>query len=311
MASRSFAVFALVCLLVPAAARAEQFPAVRELRNIPYFQGGGADPVRHRLDLYLPEGRKDFPVIVFVHGGAWTLGDKSFFGWGPDIGRYFARRGFGVVMPSYRLSPAVKHPEHVKDLARAVAWTVRHVTEYGGNPRELFLCGHSAGGHLVSLLATDPSYLKAEGLSPSLIRGVVSVSGVYRIPVLNLGFSLPGLAADLVGAAYDHVQVSVPLAVFNTAFGSDPKECAAASPLNHVTKGLPPFLLINADHDWPLLPQMARDFARALKAAQCDVQELRVPDRGHEDVMFLASSRNDPVARAIERFVRGHRPAAQ
>jgi acetyl esterase/lipase len=294
---------------------------VKEVRNIAYYQGAGADPVRHRLDLYLPEGKKNYPVLLLVHGGAWMLGDKSFFGWGPDIGRYFAGRGIGVVMPSYRLSPAVRHPEHVKDVARAFAWAAGHIAEYGGARQRLFLCGHSAGGHLVSLLATDPSYLQAEGLSLALIKGVISVSGVYRVPVLDLGFRLPGMSGEALRALVELFdgpdaeankeppaarQVSIPLSLFSMVFGTDPKACAAASPLTHVKAGLPPFLLINAENDWPLLPGMARDFAGALRGAKCDVQEMQVKGRGHEDVMFLASTANDPVARAIERFVRRH-----
>jgi acetyl esterase/lipase len=294
---------------------------VKEVRNVPYYEGKNADPVRHRLDLYLPEGKKDCPVLVMVHGGAWMLGDKTFFGWGQGIGRYFAGRGFVVVMPSYRLSPGVKHPEHVKDVARAVAWTYRHIAEYGGDPRNLFLCGHSAGGHLVALLATDPTYLRAEGLCPGVIRGVISVSGVYRVPAINL--SLPDLSGTwnalrgALGAAPAKPapprmpaggtgMTSLPLNLFGIVFGSEAGACEAASPLCHVRPGLPPFLLITADHDLPLLPGMARDFERALRAARDEVYWIEIKNRGHEDVMFRASRADDPAAQAIEHFVRSH-----
>src|SRR5262249_16923713 len=143
------------------------------------------------------------PVVVFVHGGVWVMGDKSFFGWGPDIGRYYASRGIAAVLPSYRLSPAVKHPEHVKDVARAFAWTYRNISRYGGQRDLLYLCGHSAGGHLVALLATDESYLKAEGITTSAIRGVIGVSGVYHIPEINLSIKVSqfdtAALVDLIG----------------------------------------------------------------------------------------------------------------
>src|SRR5262245_45715168 len=99
---------------------------VEVLRNVAYRDGKDADPVRHRLDLYLPRGHKDYPVLCFVHGGAWQLGDKNHFGIYGAIGRTFARHGIGFVSTNYRLSPAVKHPEHVKDVAAAFAWTHRN-----------------------------------------------------------------------------------------------------------------------------------------------------------------------------------------
>jgi acetyl esterase/lipase len=306
--------------LVTAPPAGDQPYAVREIGNLAYYRGKDADPVHHRLDLYLPESKKDFPVLVLVHGGAWMLGDKSFFGWGKDLGRYFASRGIGVVMPSYRLSPSVKHPEHVKDVARAVAWTYRHIACYGGDPKELFLCGHSAGGHLVALLASDPRYLRAEKMSLKDIKGVIAVSGVYRVPPLDLGLDLTGFSvralnavAGLFGqssrpafpqaATGRRAQAGLPINLFSIVFGADAKVCAAASPRNHVRPGLPPFLLITAEHDLPFLPGMAHDFAQALRAARCDVQEMQIKDRDHEEVMFFASNYADPVARAIEDFV--------
>ena len=155
---------------------------VEATKDVTYRDGDDADKDKHKLDLYLPNGKKDFPVVMFVHGGAWVFGDRNFFGVYEGIGKMFARHGIGAVVISYRLSPHVKHPEHVKDVAAAFAWTHKHIGEYGGRADELFLCGHSAGGHLVSLLATDESYLQAEGLSLKDVKGVMPISGVYGIP---------------------------------------------------------------------------------------------------------------------------------
>jgi acetyl esterase/lipase len=150
--------------------------------DIAYRDDANVDPFRHRLDLFVPRGKKDFPVIVLVHGGCWVMGDNCCGGLYTSVGQFLASRGIGAVLPNYRLSPSVQHPAHVQDVASAVAWTRTHIAHYGGNSEQIFLMGHSAGGHLVSLLAADESYLKAEGLAAANIRGVVAVSGVYRIP---------------------------------------------------------------------------------------------------------------------------------
>src|SRR5947209_5431295 len=81
-------------------------------------------------------------------------------------------------------------------VARAFAWTQKHAAEYGGRPDQIFACGHSAGGHLVSLLATDESYLKAEGLSAKDIKGVISVSGVYQVDAFNFKASVKSEGVD-------------------------------------------------------------------------------------------------------------------
>jgi acetyl esterase/lipase len=294
---------------------------VAEFRNVAYQEGPGTDPVRHRLDLYLPKGKQDFPVVVFVHGGGWILGDKEFFGWGEDIGRFFAGQGIGAVMPSYRLAPAVRNPQQVQDVARAFAWTVRNIRRFGGCPERLFLCGHSAGGQLVSLLATDPSYLRAEAVDRSLIKGVISISGVYRIPEVNLQATFSAGSGDLSQwlfgdelatdddedwswAASVAGRLNVRLNAFSLIFGAGAEARARASPLTQVRPGLPPFLIIYAANDWPLLAGQAREFAAALRTARCRVRELEVKDRDHEHIMFNATTAADPVARAIEGFVR-------
>src|SRR5262249_30658842 len=154
---------------------------VEQVRDVPYADGPKGSTFRHRLHLFVPHGKKDFPGGVLVHGGAGVLGDRSGCGLSSSVGQSLASQGIGAVLPNSRLSPRVRHPEHVKDVARAVAWAHSHIAEYGGSPEHLFLAGHSAGGHLVALLATDETYLEAEGLGTNDIKGGIALSGVYRI----------------------------------------------------------------------------------------------------------------------------------
>jgi pimeloyl-ACP methyl ester carboxylesterase len=183
--------------------------------NIPYRTDTEADPVRHKLDVYCPKGQKDFPVVLFVHGGGWDSGTKLLYF---AYGEVFARAGIGFVVCNYRLSPKVRHPAHVQDVAKAFAWTRENIGKYGGDAERVFVCGHSAGGHLVSLLATDPQYLKAEKHSTAEIRGVVSISGVYRIVATER--------------------------VFHEPFGTDEANCKNASPLTHVVGKHPPLGIV-------------------------------------------------------------------
>jgi acetyl esterase/lipase len=295
---------------------------VTAVRGVAYRDDPEADAVRHRLDLYLPRDRRDFPVVVLVHGGAWMMHDNRLYGLYGSVGEFLASRGIAAVMPNYRLSPGVKHPAHIQDVARAVAWTRAHIAAYGGRPDQLFLAGHSAGGHLVALLATDERYLKAEGLCAADVRGVIAVSGVYVIPPGKLDLTLGGGSGRAFhldelaplrgegesGPSHRSGLPGLPLSlnVFGAAFGDDPAVRADASPLYHVRPGLPSFLLLSAENELPTLAGMAADFYQALVAQGCDARLLRIEGRNHNSIMFRAIDAHDPVARTIVDFVQHH-----
>jgi acetyl esterase/lipase len=267
----------LPLLQAPAATprpRAEPAYAVEVKRDIPYVEGSDADPVRHRLDVYWPKGKKHFPVLLFVHGGGWKSGDKGQFAF---LGRALAGDGVGVVVTNYRLHPRVKFPANVEDVARAFAWTRRHIAQYGGKADRLFVGGHSAGGHLVSLLATDEAYLRAQGLRTSDIQGVISISGLYAIP-----------------------RGRFPL------FEDSEEGARKASPIRQVRANLPPLLLFYAEIDFPGFGQMAEDFARALREARCQVTCRQVKGRTHGSVAARIAEAGDPVRIAILDFVVSH-----
>lgn len=297
---------------------------VEHLRDVPYYDGPQADTLRHRLDIFLPKGKKDFPVVVLVHGGAWMVGDNRCCGLYSSVGNFLASQGIAAVLPNYRLSPGVKHPEHIKDVARAFAWTKSHLAEHGGRTDQLFLVGHSAGGHLVALLTTDEQYLKAHGCSSADIKGVVCLSGVYNIPAGKADVRLGGSSA--VALRFDEMSplrgatpkadlnpdaksgMPISINIFGPVFGDDPQMRQLASPLHHVRPNLPPFLFLNADKDLPLLPGMAEEMHRLLRLHGCDARVLKVENRNHNSLMFKAIEASDPAARAIVEFIHGHIP---
>jgi arylformamidase len=282
-------------------------PDVQVIHDLPYrdlYEGEDGSLGKNKLDIYVPRGKKDFPVIFFVHGGAWLHGNKNQLGMYSALALSWARHGIGTVSINYRLSPGIKHPEHVKDVARAFAWTRTNIHTYGGRPDQIFVSGHSAGGHLVALLATDERYLQAEGLSRKDIRGAIPISGVYRIydVQVNAGAPLPRGASQGTTA---NGRNSVP--PFSSVFGSDLAIRREASPLVHVKAGTPPFLVLYADHDLMKLPEMAREFGAALKEQQCEVQTVEVKPRDHMSILLNITQEGDPAGQAILDFVAKHR----
>ena len=137
--------------------------------NVPY---GTLE--RQKLDIYRPtksQNTKD--IIIFIYGGSWKSGEKSDYRF---IAQPFSENGFITVIPNYRLYPEVRFPDFNKDVAKAVAWVHRNLSNSTG-PKNIILVGHSAGAHIAALISLDPKYLEAEGLSPSIIKTWVSLAG--------------------------------------------------------------------------------------------------------------------------------------
>jgi acetyl esterase/lipase len=320
--ARRLALFAAgFALLTAGVGRADEEPklkkyAIRKVDDIRYHDGHE----RQRLDVFAPKGLDGAPVVLFVHGGGWMIGDKNLLGFYRGVGKFLAEHGVVAVLCNYRLSPEVQHPEHVKDVARAFAWTRRHVRDYGGDPDHIFLCGHSAGGHLVALLATDETYLKDPGLKltdedRAAIRGVIGVSGVYSIPgrddfqvimaeMLNGLMKRAGAKPFPAMLMSSHVAASLKgLNPFQVVFGNDRDVAEKASPVKYVRPGLPPFLLLYAENDLPKLPEMAREFGKALADKGNRVEVKRIDGTDHIMILFTMSRPDDPTAAALLKFI--------
>jgi len=201
------------------------------------------------LDIYAPNNLALAPVILFVHGGAWAFGDKKEVHVKPN---YFTHSGFAFVSINYRLRWDYKIYDQVVDLVSAIGWIQEHGAKFGLDADRIILMGHGAGGHLASLVMTDSSYLRAEGISGKGVRAVVSIDST----------------------SYDITRVMKELGSFverrkhEVIFSSDEKVWRAASPQVHVAKNssLPPFaLLYNPEREITLL--QAKGFAKALKLA--------------------------------------------
>jgi len=219
-----------------------------------------AEPLaRHQLDIYHTDHPETNKVIMFVPGGAWRQGDKDAY---DALGRALAGYyDFTVAVVNYRLSNDddgnATHPDHIQDVAAAFAWLKTHVAPYG-NPNQLYLFGQSAGAHLVSLLATDDSYLKAVGYALSDIQAVISMSGSYYLPDLVTYPNNPlGLTAD---------EVVMFKKLMQDAFGGwSDADLLAPSPQMHISPDQPPFLIIYTYNDISGFAREAENFIRAAR----------------------------------------------
>lgn len=256
---------------------------VRDERNLAYVDGAEADPVKHRLDLFLPPEGKPFPTIVWIHGGAWEQGDKRLY---DRLGARFAESGIGFAPVNYRLSPKVRHPEHVKDCARAFAWVHANIGKRGGNAERLFVMGHSAGGHLSALLALDPSYLDDLRVPKGAIKGAIPMSGVYVVPPLP---------AETKGF----------LRILPQAFGSDPEGCRLASPATFVKNAACPFLVITETIDTlRVRPSMGALRLAVEKEGLKDFAFVDAEERDHTTIVTrMLGLAADPYRQRVVDFV--------
>lgn len=272
---RTVALVSVVSIMAGAAAAAEK-PTVRVVRDVAYLSDGSP---KHTLDVYVPDGRSGCPVIVSFYGGGLTAGDKNEQTF---IGERFASAGIVTAVVNYRLTPEVTHPAHVRDAAASIAWMKRHAGDYGADPNQLFVIGHSAGAYLAALVATDERYLAAEHLSLSDIRGVVPVSAFFWVE-----------RPDVAPVRDSRI------------WGADQAMWPDASPSGHLHGHVPPMLILYADGDEKWRRVQNVDAAQALQAAgNSRVQIAQVAGRTHNSIWSRIDDANDEVAERIVTFVR-------
>ena len=148
----------------------ETYKTVKDISYIPAGETDGYRKERCKLDVYYPVGKKGFPTIVWFHGGGLEGGGKH-------VPEMFMNQGFAVVAVNYRLSPKAQNPAYTEDAAAAVAWAYKHIEEYGGSPRRVFVTGHSAGGYLTLMVGLDKSYLQEYGVDADSIAAYLPISG--------------------------------------------------------------------------------------------------------------------------------------
>lgn len=240
--------------------------------NIAY-QPDHPDPYarsRCKLDVYLPVGLEDFPTVVWFHGGGLTGGNRS-------IPMALQNKGIAVVAADYRLSPQAKAPAYIEDAAAAVAWTFRHISQYGGSGKKIFVSGHSAGGYLAAMIGLDKQWLAKHQLEANNLAGIIPCSG----------------------QTITHFTIRKERGISDKQPVID-----SLAPLHHVRKDAPPMLLISGDRNLELLGRYEENayLWRMMKETghtKSELLELQGYDHGHMV---------EPALPLLVRFIRKSNP---
>ena len=234
--------YLLSLLLLAVAARAE-------LKTDILFAAAGGTNLT--LDAFVPEGRGPFPACILVHGGGFTKGDKTTYI--KPLFEPLSKAGFAWFTINYRLAPQHRYPACVEDVESAIRWVKAHAAEYKADPERIAIIGESAGGHLVSLAGVRA---KAD----TRVAAVVPIYAPHNLELrVRQSQTVPAWVAALFG-----------LTELNDAAW---ETLRAASPINGVHKGLPPYLLIHGTKDTTVPFEQSLKFQEKMKAVGnvCDL----------------------------------------
>lgn len=267
--------------------------SVKATRNIDYWGDGHK---RHRLDIYRSPltPASGAPVMVYIHGGAWIIGEKR--EQGKPMMYELVARGWVCVAINYRLSPKATWPDHIVDAKRAVAWVREHIAEYGGDPSFVAVSGGSAGGHLCALLALsagDPAFQPGFEESDTSVDACVPFYGVMDLT-----------GTDEASARYGSGLLELlEKRVMKTSATEHPEVFRQASPTYRVRADAPPFFVLHGRNDTLVPVGVARTFVTALRAvSRAPVAYAELPLAQHAfDV--LASLRCQATTGGVAAFL--------
>jgi len=254
--------------------------ASKKHKNISYLENTSEED-NPTLNIFTPKNRKykNNPVLLFVHGGNWNSGDKKLYGF---FGRNFAKKGITTVIVGYTLSPKANYDGMAKEIAKAVEWTKNNIANYNGDPNSIFLTGHSAGGHLIALIATNPKYLKDN----SIIKGVI----------LN----------DAAGLDMKHYLEKFPptnSADYLTTWTANPENWKEASPLYFLDKNSPKFMIYIGSKTYESIKVSNERFLNKLHEFQPNVRPIVLKKKHIPMILqyfFPWNNRYDEIKKFIE-----------
>ena len=269
-------------------------PRVTVERDLTFTEAGS----RGHLDVYRPvDGQvENAPVLLQIHGGAWTVGRKD--QQGVPLMLHLASKGWVCVAINYRLAPRDAFPAQIVDVKRAIAWVKEHIADYGGDPEYVVITGGSAGGHLAALAALTP--------------GDAAYQPGFEDADTSVQVAIPHYAVyDLAGStglrsAEDMRDRFLAPRVLQRRYAEDPEPFEAASPLLRITPDAPDFFVLHGACDTVVSVQQARLFVERLRqVSKRTVVYAELPGAQHAFDVF-PSIRSAHVVRAIDRYLHWH-----
>lgn len=260
---------------------------VREVWNLPYTYHPGVPLEEMAMDLFIPEGARDCPVLIYCHGGGWAAGNKN--GIGPKS-LYFASSGILVASVNYRLGEVRPRRSGATDIADAIRFLHHEVGPLGGDPNRIFIMGHSAGAHLAALAICDPNLLARDAQANAAVRGLILLdSAAYDTPAM--------LGSGTVSS-------------FENVFGHSTDNWIAVSPYQLALKrtALPPMMLAcsTVDPDPRNLATRAtsaQHLADAVRKSGSSATIIQVPGRDHYNIDTSMGQPDDPLMPLILKFI--------
>ncbi|QNU67864.1 alpha/beta hydrolase [Ruminiclostridium herbifermentans] len=252
--------------------------------SIDYFEVQYGEEPLQNLDIrrLKTNAQKQRPVVLFIHGGGWNAEDKNSCIYSGALS--WVKKDYVVVAINYRLSPNVIHPLQVEDCAKGLKWLIDNIKDFGGNPDEICVIGHSAGAHLAALLVSGEKWHKKFEIDINKVKCWIPVSGVYDL-------SLP--------ENYLHPIIK---ASIDTMLGdADINDC---SPIKHITGKEPPCLILHGGDDW-LVPSTnsLKLYEMLIEKGTDKVKYIKVPGYWHFNMMLGYDIEGHKVAEIINDYL--------
>jgi arylformamidase len=219
-------------------------------KDIVYTKNQTGEAVK--MDIFTPKKTSDQknPVLIFVYGGNWNSGNKNNY---RLLAKNFARQNMTVVVPDYTVSPKADVDEMTKEIAAAIQFTKKNAAKYNGDPKRIFISGHSAGGQLATSAVMNPKY----GIPENTISGIILIDAA-GIDMKNYLEKYPPTSADN----------------YDVTWSKDPEKWKQASSIYFIDEKTPSFLIYVGEKTYPSIKLANENFVKALQPFQPDVKPI-------------------------------------